>query len=257
MKKHTAGNVLFILASVGIIWFLFTFFKDKGANAVIGVDIETSFGEALARVAISGTAVVISPIIPSEDSTGDDYSSSNIPISASNSPEGFVPVELTISNQYSSCEIILILQSYDKAVPDDIIADVEFTSIFGDTQFIENVCFLGIHYEAFKYESKPIRIRLPEHIAPCIDTCSIRIRKYRIDNHLIEISNLEMHPIEELLEILNKSIVKNNVDEFGWILDETPGFIRCPNCNERVSKDYMKYQRACKNCGFPRSKSEN
>lgn len=33
MKKHTAGNVLFILASVGIIWLLFTYFKDKGADA--------------------------------------------------------------------------------------------------------------------------------------------------------------------------------------------------------------------------------
>lgn len=33
MKKHTAGNVLFILASGCIIWLLFTFYKDKGANA--------------------------------------------------------------------------------------------------------------------------------------------------------------------------------------------------------------------------------
>ena len=32
---------------------------ELGANAVLGIDIETSFGSDIARVAVNGTAVVI------------------------------------------------------------------------------------------------------------------------------------------------------------------------------------------------------
>ena len=231
--------------------------KSKGANAVIGIDVETSFGEALARVAINGTAVVVSPVETSIEIEEDDDSLLTISISRTNSPEGFLPVELKVLNQYGSSEIVLSLQAIDNSVPNDIIADLEFTSIFGDTQSIENVCFLGIHKKYSKYESKPVRIKLLEHIAPCIEVCAIRIRKYRQNNQLIEISDLEIRPIEKLQEILSASIVKENTDETGWIFDEEPGFIRCPNCDKRASKDYMKYKNSCPSCGFPHKKPES
>lgn len=227
--------------------------KYKGANAVIGVDVETSFGEALARVAISGTAVVVSPVNASAETPGDD-SPSNISISRSNFPDRFLPVELAVSNQYDSCDIVLILQAHNDYAPNDILADIEFTNIFGDTQTVENVCFLGIHKKGIKYESKPVRIRLPDHIAPCIESCTVRIRKYRHNDQLVEVSDLETREVEELKEILNESNAQDNVDEFGWIIDEEPGFIRCPNCDKRVSKVFMMYRKNCIACGFSHEK---
>ncbi len=225
----------------------------KGANAIIGVDVETSFGEELARVAISGTAVVVKPI-DSSAVVGDDeaFSPSVISISKTNPTEQFVPVELSVSTKYDYVETVLFLQSFDETAPSDIMADLTFTSIFQDTHSIENVCFLGFKKQGFKYQSNPVRIRLPEQIAQCIETCSIRIRKYRKDEQLIEPKDLDMCAVEELISALKKSIEVENKDIFGWFLDETPGYIRCPNCNTRASSDYMKYKKACISCGFPR-----
>ena len=33
-------------------------------------------------------------------------------------------------------------------------------------------------------------------------------------------------------------------DEYGWIIDGRPGFVRCPSCDRCVSSDYMKYRKA-------------
>ena len=228
--------------------------KSKGANAVIGVDVETSFGESLARVAISGTAVVVSPI---DIISATDEAAVSITISTSNSLEGAAPVELIMTEQSGFSLAVLVLQSQNNAVPSDIMADLEFTSIFGDTQLVENICFIGIHAtKAFRYESRPARVRLHEHIAPCIETCSIRIRKCRKDDQLIEINDTEMHAVEKLQETLNESNKQESFDEFGWIADETPGFTCCPQCGKRVSKDFMMYKKACISCGFPHEKAE-
>ena len=148
-----------------------------------------------------------------------------------------------------------LLRSQEDAVPNDIIADLEFTSIFGDTQFVENICFLGIEKKAFRYENRPARVKLHEHIAPCIETCSIRIRKYRRGDRLIEISDNEMHTVKKLQESMSELTMKESLDEYGWIIDEKPGFICCPKCGKRVSKDYMKYRKACISCGFQHEKA--
>ncbi len=46
-------------------------------------------------------------------------------------------------------------------------------------------------------------------------------------------------------------------DEYGWLIDEKPGFVRCPGCDSRMSADYMKYRSACPDCGYEHVKREN
>ncbi len=99
--------------------------KQKGANAIIGIDIETSFGETLARVAINGTAVVVSSAETSIRINDEKDSSSVITVSKSNSPEGFLPIEINVSNQHGINEIALCLQALDDAIPSNIMADIE------------------------------------------------------------------------------------------------------------------------------------
>ena len=100
----------------------------------------------------------------------------------------------------------MLLQSLDDDVPSDILADIELTSIFGDSQTIEKVSFTGIHKEMLKYWSNPIRITLFDHIASCIESCSMKIRKYKQNNQLIEISDLEMHDDENNQKLLKEMI---------------------------------------------------
>ena len=99
--------------------------------------------------------------------------------------------------------------------------------------------------------SKPVRISLPDHIGACVESCSVRIRKYRRNSQVIEVGDAEMHPVRKLEEDLKASIKNGNADNINWIEDEQAGFIRCPNCSRRLSRDYMMYRTACPTCGCP------
>ena len=39
-------------------------------------------------------------------------------------------------------------------------------------------------------------------------------------------------------------------DDLYWI-DDNPGYVRCPRCNDRMSIDFIQHRKQCRRCGFP------
>ena len=67
-------------------------------------------------------------------------------------------------------------------------------------------------------------------------------------------------PEEKKADLVKKEaavLPEGATDEYGWLIDEKEGFVRCPGCNSRMSSDYMKYRSACPDCGYEHVKREN
>ena len=161
------------------------------ANAVLGVDIETSFGTDVARVAVSGTAVfVVSENSASVEAVPDE--NRVIDIRATNVFNPFVAscIELNAGISRSTAAIQII--QTEKGALGDIKADLTIRNCFDDEITIENVCFLNIRQKSGKrFFSSPYPIALPEHISCCVKSCDIVIKKYLHDGKLCFPETLE------------------------------------------------------------------
>lgn len=173
--------------------------KELNADAVVGIDIESSFSnsDGYAKVSINGTAVKISKI---------DHAHFNETLNFSLKPNILSPfrplsVMLNVSNNVSAA--IKIFESKEEKIS-NFLANLSIRTIFDEEILLENIHFYSFAEESSKrLVSKFVEIPLSPDICYKIATCSIIVKKYISGKQLITIPDSE-------LETLPEDVILNN-----------------------------------------------
>lgn len=156
----------------------------KRANAVLGVDIETSFGTDVARVAVSGTAVFV---VKDDPTSVDDESDGVISVSvhATNIFNPMLITNIELSGGYLTNTVAVEVKQTEKGELGDIKVDLLMRNRFDDEILIENVCFIGLQQKSNKrFISTTTPISIPNHISRCIKSCDVVVKKYFFNGEL-------------------------------------------------------------------------
>lgn len=190
--------------------------RRKGANAVLGIDFESSFGTDFVRAAMSGTAVIIEEDL-SQSSTNsyeiniEGGKKSKIRVFQSNVISPFIPLRLEYRLTSRGIAAALSVRPVDSGQMGDIKADVIFIDRFKDTYKIENCCFLDFTKDNKKtYISGATQIELPNQICRCLESCIIIVKKFFYDTELInekETALKEIPIIEDAIMIDRTSLI--------------------------------------------------
>lgn len=185
--------------------------RKKGANAVLGIDFESSFGTDFVRAAMSGTAVIVEED-PSQAATynaeteTEDEIKPRIGVLRSNVISPFFPLKLLYSQMSKGIMAALCVQPDDGGKVGDIKADVIFMDRFKDTYKAENCCFLDFTKASGKtYISSLTQIDVPSHMCRCLESCNIIIKKYFYNAELVEERDLNLKEIPVIQDIISIS----------------------------------------------------
>ena len=176
--------------------------RKRRGNAALGIDFETSFGIGLARVAMSGTPVIIEEVAETKDLYGSAIEGSNsIKFLSSNMVDPFVPLMLEYDITSGGIKVSLHIRKRATGTIGDIQADLVFTNRFNDCCTVKNCCFLNFK-ERKRNESSSswYFIDLPENIYCCLKSCAIQVRKYIINSELVEVSETQQISFDEIAE---------------------------------------------------------
>lgn len=168
----------------------------KGANAILGIDFETSFGDSLFRLAISGTAVIVEKDSAEDPTAG---KTTEIPVVCATASDLFCPLHITLCAAAHGNTLSLAMDQYSNSCVTAMEANVHIRNIFGDEVCIENACFLNIRQRGVhSYISDAFHVNLPDNILLCAKECSLEIKKYMKDDQVIECDGKSMVAIEEI-----------------------------------------------------------
>ncbi len=186
------------------------------ANAILGIDIETSFGTDLARVAINGTAVfVVNEETGREAESPDDQSDeeAGMEVRAANIWQPLVPVCVHFGSLTSRTAALEIMQTGEGQIS-DIQADLLLRNRFDDEFLVENACFLDFRETALnRFVSQPYRIIVPDHILCCIRSCDVIVKKYLFDGTLCVPEGRETRALTEVQQEMRKGITPREIYE--------------------------------------------
>ena len=167
--------------------------KSLGANAVVGIDIETSVsdGDGLAKVSINGTAVKIKPIteeaatvITSESRYSIASTNANLPFRSSS-----LFVESLPGEKYA---LKLELFHPEELSISAVLVNVEFTDVF-QSQFTIDLAFNGFKEEKTKYLiSNPVAVQIPECVFRLLSSIKLTINKCILNDELKDFSGAEI-----------------------------------------------------------------
>lgn len=170
--------------------------KEIGANAIVGIDIESSVGaDGMAKASINGTAVIIEPSVMVS-------SSSKIPVIQYNRGAEIKPFSISLSNDGTSLSIDLYCPFHNGL--SGLLADVSLITIFDDSFKLENVGF--INFSAGKNNhlyGNSVFCSIPQNVLAIIKNAHIVIKKY------VENGNITILAGDDL--ILSSSDVTQNV----------------------------------------------
>lgn len=176
----------------------------KRANAVLGVDIETSFGTDVARVAVSGTAV----FVVKDDTTSVDVESDGVKsvnVHATNISNPLLISSIELSTGYSANTVAVEVKQTEKGELGDIKADLLMRNRFDDEFLIENVCFIGFQQKSNKhFISTMTPISIPDYISRCIKSCNVVVKKYFFNGELCIPENLDVKERTAIIEEIDK-----------------------------------------------------
>ena len=180
----------------------------KGANAILGVDIETSFGTDLARVGISGTAVLIVKNQTDGNEEGLIENETSVDVHASNLSYPFTPCKIHLTPSLYGNNVSLEIVITDKVEPGDIKADLLIRNQFEDEIVVENLCFMGLQSTSSKhYVSKPYPITIPEYISRCIKTCNVIVKKYFCSGELWTPDSFSLRETGSVIEEMKSNAI--------------------------------------------------
>lgn len=171
--------------------------QDLGANAIVGIDFETSFSDSngYAKVSINGTAVKISKI---------NHSHFNETLNFSLKPNilsPFRPISVIFSISSNVSAAVKVFMSEGENIS-NFLADLSIRTIFDEEILLENIHFYSFVEESSKRPiSKFVEVPLSPDICYKIASCSIIIKKYISGKQLVVIpdSNLEVLPEDVIL----------------------------------------------------------
>lgn len=203
----------------------------KGANAILGIDIETSFGENIYRLSVNGTAVRIQK----KGNAAVQMEAKKIPLSCPNEGLFFRPAELLLTPGVDKQFVNLVIAYANRKEISAIEADITFRNIFEDEVCITNMCFLNMQkLQGIHFQSNPCPISLPEHIACCLKDCTLSIRKYIYDGQLY---SGDANPPQVETELLQADDASSSINEIMTAFSDI-----------KSSKDMLQYLETCGLC---------
>ena len=165
------------------------------ADAIVGIDIESSFSSAdgLAKVSMNGTAVKISKIDTSHFDETLRFTSLK-----TNVLWPFRLTSIIFSNSSSTISIAVDIFNSKKETISNILADVSIKTIFDEEILLDNIHFYSFSEESGKHlMSKFVEVSLPSDICHKIAACSIMVRKYISEKQLITVSDSELEDLPD------------------------------------------------------------
>lgn len=180
-----------------------------GANAVVGIDFETSFSDinGYAKVSINGTAVKISKI---------DHAHFNETLNFSLRPNilsPFRPVSIMFNISDNVSAAVKVFRANEDKIS-NFLADLSIRTIFDEDILLENIHFYSFSEESGKCSiSKYVKLPLPSDMCYKISRCSMIVKKYISNDHLISVPDSD-------LEILPEDVIFNNpISEYSHPVD--------------------------------------
>lgn len=169
----------------------------KGANAVLGIDFETTFGVEIVKVSLNGTAVKIAP--KADNPEGADLTgstSSDFTVKACNVVDSFIPLKIFLSPSFDRASISLMVLKKNDSVIQDLLCDVIFHTRFRKDYKAEDVYFLDFANNKSRTTScEPISIDLPSSIYKTLENVTLIVKQAYCDG------NLTSYPLEPLSDI--------------------------------------------------------
>lgn len=154
---------------------------DLGANAVVGIDIESSVADdGLAKASINGTAVIIQAAAGVSPEL-------KIPVAQYNHGSEIRPFELSISNNGHS--VLDLYCPFHDGVS-GILVDIALSTIFDDNYQLDDMAFLN--FSAGKNGhlfGNCDFCSVPEEILSIVKNCDITIKKYVENGHVVELTD--------------------------------------------------------------------
>ena len=170
--------------------------EDKGANAILGIDFETSFGDSLFRLSISGTAVIVEKEV---QTAPEHVPPLSIPVTMTNSNDAFRPVSVQLYPAKPTQAVSLVLSQPTASNISAVEANLFFKNLFEDEVAVHQVCFMNLQQSGMRqYTSATFPVDLPEHILSCVKECSIQVLKYIENGQVVSVPSTEMEPIEDV-----------------------------------------------------------
>ena len=183
--------------------------RELGANAIVGIDFETSFSDinGYAKVSINGTAVKISKI---------DHAHFNETLNFSLRPNilsPFRPVSIMFNISDNVSAAVKVFRANEDKIS-NFLADLSIRTIFDEDILLENIHFYSFSEESGKCSiSKYVKLPLPSDMCYKISRCSMIVKKYISNDHLISVPDSD-------LEILPEDVIFNNpISEYSHPVD--------------------------------------
>lgn len=169
--------------------------KDLGANAILGVHFDSSFGIEVIRIAISGTAVRIAP---TEQKIKEKRL--RLPVKGSNDTP-FQCASVICKTLDKAYAIFIDIHNDQKQNITGIKCDVVLRTSFNDFYLIKDQTF--IHFEEklnSHYVSEPIIYDLPEDLVKILSYANVIVKKYIIDGSVYSVEFREITSEKDCIE---------------------------------------------------------
>ncbi len=180
--------------------------EEMGGNAALGVRFESTFGTEVIRIAISGTAVQISPdIIKLTEKRF------KIQVSKINTKEIRVP-SLDFYSVENHKTLSLCLYDTNETDITGVKCDVILCTDFKDFYVLKDQLFTNFTESVGNYKnSELLPCVIPDEIAKSIHHAGIVVKKYIIGKEVHEIKNAEIESYEEFMTGMNSALKKEDL----------------------------------------------
>lgn len=163
---------------------LVTSAKERGANAVIGVDVDyITINEVLGVVAM-GTAVRIKAKNPD---TGENYSYS-FPVGSYSTNEKLRPCFVSVQSAQQENESFLsvVFHNYSDLPVGEISVDVEIKNEQNETVYFPGLQFRNLRTADRRIESELVAVPAKEEDFTSVCLCSVQVLRYKAGNVWVE-----------------------------------------------------------------------
>ncbi len=167
--------------------------KEMGGNAILGLKFESTFGEEIIRIAISGTVVHIMP-----DASRIKVLRKSLTVQRSNrSPFRIHAILCQMIGEKSS--LALDLYAPQKRTITGIKCDIVLYTSFNDVVIVKNLTFTGLNENAERHSiSDPVEYNISDDLFKVLEYADVMVKKCIIDGAVMEIAHSDIVTKEDL-----------------------------------------------------------
>lgn len=240
-----------------------TLAEGKGANAIIGVDVNyTTFSADIMGVAANGTAVKIEPIQESRMSlnsvrhSGTDGNNICFPVINYYKNLPIRPFDLELDRATNGIKISIL--NYNEQILGAINVDVIANTIFGTTYEYPDINFIDFQVKDNIAKSEDAFLNIDDNQLKIIESITVRIKHYILDGERYSIdepyqfSDMPIEQLHKFRKSYGEDVVSDfREDGFSWIcmcgFKNDADKNKCVMC-ERTKGEYTRAKKGKKVC---------